>query len=185
MIPGSDAWRVKLTGSKFAAALGLSKFKSRQQLWREITGKAEPEQGNSFTQWGTENEPNAINWYEMESGNIVVPSGYIPHPKYDFLGATPDGLVGDDGGIECKCPAALKLYDGIPEYYMPQVLGCIHITGRQWWDFVCWTPGEARIIRVEANPRQWDAWEQELVTFWNDYVLADREPPRKRRSKNG
>lgn len=179
-----DARRGKLTGSNFAAALGLSPYKSRQKLWREITGRETPEQGNANTAWGTENEPNAINWYEIESGNIVVPVGFVLHPTHDFIGVSPDGFVGDDGGIECKCPVS-KMYDGIPDYYLPQVLGFIHVTNRKWCDFVCWTPNEAKIIRMSADAEKWQAWEAELVQFWNDFVLEDKEPPRKRRSKNG
>lgn len=169
----------KITGSNFSAALGLNPYKSRQALWRELTGRAEPQASNSFTKWGTDNEPIACDWYEAETGNIVRPIGFVVHPRYDFIGVSPDGLIGNDGGIEIKCPVN-KLYDGIPEYYLPQVLGCLHITERDWWDFVCWMPSEARIIRVEKNAKQWAEWESQLVEFWQ-FVIEDREPPRKRR----
>jgi len=188
MKQGSQKWhnarRGRLTGSNFAAALGLSPYKSRQKLWRQLTGKEAADECNPAMQWGTDNEPNAIRWYEIESGHLVQPVGFVVHPKYDFIGVSPDGFVGTDGGIECKCPATQKLYDGIPDHYLPQVLGFIHVTGRQWCDFVCWTPDEAQIVRMYAAHEKWSEWEQELVAFWNDYVLKDVQPPRKRK-KNG
>lgn len=169
----------RLTGSVFAAALGLSKYKSRQELWRQLTGKKPNDGTNPAMEWGTANEQNAVNFYQCETGNLVRRVGFIPHPRHDFLGVSPDGLVDDDGIIEAKCPATLRLYDGIPDHYLPQVLGVIHITMRRWGDFICWTPAEGRIVRVEADADKWATWEQELVAFWNDYVLKDTEPPRK------
>ena len=65
-----------------------------------------------------------------------------------------DGLVGDDGGIEIKCPlphnhiAYLRAGD-VPGKYIPQIQGCLWITGREWWDFMSYHPAmEDLIVRV-------------------------------------
>jgi hypothetical protein len=69
-------------------------------------------------------------------------------------GASPDGLVGDEGGIEIKCPlphthvSYLRAGD-VPSKYIPQIQGCLWITGREWWDFMSYHPAmEDLIVRV-------------------------------------
>lgn len=82
-----------------------------------------------------------IEAYEMLTGNIVMPSEFIVHPKYDWLGCSPDGLINDDGGTESKCPFNEAIHvrtwlEGMPEEHMAQVQGCMFVTGRKWWDFL-------------------------------------------------
>jgi len=185
MKQGSQEWhdsrKGRITGSMFAACLGLSPYVSRQKAWRIITGR-EVVETNPAMQWGTDHEPVAKNQYEIETGNIVEDCGFIPHPKYDFMGCSPDGLVGVCGVIEIKCPQ--RMYEKVPEYYLPQILGEIHITGRDWCDFIVWTPDEMKVIGVIADKKQWESWERELIEFYEQYVLDDKQPPR-RSKKNG
>ena len=167
----------------FSAVLGLNPYVSRQKAWRLITGREPPVTTNPAMQWGVDNEENARDAYETESGNIVLPCGFSIHPLHDFIGCSPDGFVGADGVAEFKCPQ--RLYEGIPDYYHPQILGEIHITGRQWCDFTAWTPEGHWTKRVERDEKAWKEIEEKLIEFWETYVLGDVEPPRKRRSKNG
>lgn len=182
----TDEWHKaragRLTGSNFSSALGLSPYKSRQKLWRQLTGREPADAENFAMQWGTENEPKAIDWYEIESGNIVAPVGFIQHPDHDWCGVSPDGLVGSVGAIECKCPIK-ECHAEIPEHYKPQCVGVLHICQREWLDFVSWHPDGARIYRItaEETAAQWKEWEQALSHFWHEYVLKDVQPPRKRR----
>lgn len=60
--------------------------------------------GSASLKWGHTEEQKTQDAYEMLTGNIVVPSEFIVHPKYDWLGCSPDGLINDDGGTESKCP---------------------------------------------------------------------------------
>lgn len=55
-------------------------------------------------QWGQETEPQAVLAYERGRGVKVEPAGFIAHPLLPMAGASPDGLVGDDGMIQVKCP---------------------------------------------------------------------------------
>lgn len=167
----------KLTASTFAAAMGIDPYKSRAKLWREIKGLEPPFEGNAATDWGTENEQNAISAYEVDTGNIVTPVGFIVHPLHDWLGASPDGFVGSKGRLECKCPYNGEVHRVVPEHYAAQVQGGMEISSGDWCDFYSWTPGEQNLIHVERDPDYW-AWAFPLLQeFWN-YVLEDREPPR-------
>lgn len=187
MIQGSQAWhdarRGKITGSMFSACLGLNPYVSRQKAWRLITGREEAQPINAAMQWGIDHEKDACHAYECETGNLVSPAAFYKHPMLDYMGCSPDGIVGKTGVVEFKCPQ--RLYETIPEYYLPQIMGEIHITGREWCDFTAWTPQAHWTKRVERNEKAWKEIEEKLVEFWETYVLGDQEPPRKRRSKNG
>lgn len=180
MKQGSPEWfdsrKGRITGSMFAACLGLSPYVSRQKAWRIITGR-EVVGTNPAMQWGSDHEPVAKNQYEIETGFLIKDCGFIKHPEYDFIGCSPDGFVEEFGVVEFKCPQ--KMYDGVPGHYLPQVLGEIHITKRDWCDFVVWTPEEMKIITVERDQKQWEQWEKELVEFYEKYILEDKQPPRK------
>jgi predicted phage-related endonuclease len=113
--------------------------------------------------WGTEVEPYAREAYELETGNIVSEAGFVTHPKFGFAGASPDGLIGDDGGLEMKCPKDSRIHlerfsEGIPEEYVPQVQGNLWVTSRRWWDFVSYDPRMPEshriyIQRIERDER--------------------------------
>ena len=84
-------------------------------------------------------------------------------------GVSPDGLVGADGGLEIKCPAPSThvkyLRDGkLPVAYKQQVMGCLWITGRSWWDFVSYHESmPALLIRVERDEDYIKALETEVL----------------------
>jgi hypothetical protein len=102
---------------------------------------------------GVELEPEARFRYEMETGNLVIQVGFLMHDTLQ-AGASPDGLVGENGGLEIKCPSAHThveyLRDGdLPIKYFQQVQGCLWISGRDWWDFMSYHPKmEPLIVRV-------------------------------------
>ena len=145
----------KFTGSKFCDVLARNK-KTGQPLkayhdliWQivveRMTGKAVEGPTGYALQWGTDVEPFARETYELETGNSVEEVGFIAHPDYPFAGASPDGLIGTDGGLEMKCPKSSAVHlerfiSGVPEEYIPQIQGCMWVTGRKWWDFVSFDP---------------------------------------------
>lgn len=108
-------------------------------------------------QRGTDLEPEARDLYVKETGNQVEETGFWQHPELDFVGASPDGLVGDDGLLEIKCPM-LETHIGyiedyiVPEDYRPQMALQMACTGRKWCDFVSYYPGlPPFIIRYERD----------------------------------
>ena len=98
-----------------------------------------------WMEWGTEHEPNARHAYTQQTGREVTEVGFIIPDGTDAYGGSPDGLVGDDGLVEFKCPAPETLIayhaDGtFPTQYKPQVQGLLFISGRKWLDFYAFHP---------------------------------------------
>jgi putative phage-type endonuclease len=107
------------------------------------TGDVEEGYYNEWMQRGHDLEPDARERYELENLVIVSNGGFWEFNKY--VGASPDGLVGDDGLIEIKCPKASTMEQYIDEGRLPstykwQVYGQMLCTGRQWVDFVAYHP---------------------------------------------
>lgn len=118
------------------------------------------------TRWGHDCEPNARKAYEAAMGVEVELCGFIEYSS--SFGGSPDGLVGEDGGIEIKCPynsavharyllmqspADLKALK--PEYYA-QIQGNLLVTGRKWFDFVSYDPrvqNPAFALKILRIPR--------------------------------
>jgi len=113
-------------------------------------------------QWGTETEPQARAAYELMTGAEVVEEGFVAHPTIEGFGASPDGLVGDDGLLEIKCPNSAThidtlLAEKVPAKYVTQMQVQMLCTGRQWCDFVSFDPrlpGDMNYWcqRVQADP---------------------------------
>lgn len=110
--------------------------------------------------WGQTVEPAAVAAYQAETGVIVTPAEFIRHPKYDFIGASPDFLVGDDGGGEIKSPESSEVHletllTGLPPEHIEQIQGGLWVTGRKWWDFVSFHPDfpESHRIYIQRVPR--------------------------------
>jgi hypothetical protein len=121
-----------------------------------ITGESTPFHVTEWMQRGTELEPFARMNYELETDSEVTEVGFCMHDTLR-CGVSPDGLIGDDGGIEIKCPKPSThvkyLRKGtLPSEYKAQVMGCLWITGRQWWDFMSYHPQMPNLlIRVHRD----------------------------------
>ncbi len=91
-------------------------------------------------------------------------------------GCSPDGFVGDQGGVEIKCPLIhthveylLKCKEEMPVDYFQQVQGAMLVTGREWWDFVSYFPGlPPLIVREEPAPVFQRLLKDELEAFCSD-----------------
>jgi putative phage-type endonuclease len=110
-----------------------------------LTGEPSPSYSNAAMQWGTDTEPQARAMYEIETGVDVAEVGFVPHPRIEGSGASPDGLVGDDGLVEIKCPNTathIETLRGAPidRKYLLQMHWQMLCTGRKWCDFVSFDP---------------------------------------------
>src|SRR5690606_3365499 len=111
--------------------------------------------------WGHDVEAAARAAYEAETGAIVTCVGFIVHPALPYIGCSPDGLIGDDGMHQIKCPqnAAVHidtLTGGMPEEHMPQVQAELFVTGRAWSDFVSFDPRMPPHLRLYRERVQRD-----------------------------
>lgn len=142
----------KATASRFKDVLATIKSgesASRRNYRAELvverlTGQRNEVYQNAAMAWGTETELLAKVAYEVEAGVLVEEQGFIVHPEL-MAGASPDGFVGEDGGIEIKCPFQTAVHietlqKGMPKEHMAQVQGCMWLSGRKWWDFVSYDP---------------------------------------------
>lgn len=110
-----------------------------------LTGKPRKQIKAAALQWGQDVEPAAVAAYQAETGVIVTACGFVQHPEYDFIGASPDFLVDDDGGGEVKSPESSEVHletllTGLPPEHIEQIQGGLWVTGRKWWDFVSYHP---------------------------------------------
>lgn len=149
-----------------------------------LTGRPRKQIKAAALQWGQDVEPAAVAAYQAETGEIVTMCGFILHPEYDFIGASPDFLVGDNGGGEIKSPESSEVHletllCGLPPEHIEQIQGGLWVTGRQWWDFVSFHPdfpGELRtyiqrvtrddeyIAKLESACLQMEADVQQIIS---------------------
>ena len=171
----------KVTASMISAVLmkpETAGFRDYQaQLVAEIlTGKA---QGSDFTnaamQFGTETEPLARSAYEAHNGFSVDEMGMVIHPTIDRAGASPDGLVGDLGLVEIKCPKvathlAYLVAGVVPTTYKNQMSWQMACTGRDWCDFVSFRPDlpenlQLFVVRYQRDAAKIAELESAVVNF--------------------
>ncbi|MCH7353315.1 MULTISPECIES: lambda exonuclease family protein [unclassified Acinetobacter] len=144
-------------------------------LAERLTGVQKEIFTNTAMQWGIDNEPNAITAYENETGSFVVGTGLINHPFIEMFGASPDGLVGEDGQIEVKCPDTTThlntlLTKKVPDEHIPQITSQLSCTRREWCDFISFDPRfepelQIIIIRIFAKDLAIEALEQDVRKF--------------------
>ncbi len=118
----------------------------RTELVIEIlTGVPYPRYKTLEMQWGINQEPFARAAYELDRNVLVETCGFVLHPDIARFGASPDGLVGEDGLIQIKCPntsthLAWMLAGTVPVEHCFQMLAEMACTGRKWCDFVSFDP---------------------------------------------
>ena len=147
-----------------------------QLVLERVTGNKADGYTNAEMQWGIDQEPFARAAYEAHKGVLVDEVGFIQHPTIEMAGASPDGLVGDDGMVEIKCPSsktALECWlsdDPVEAKYYAQMQWQMACAGREWCDYVVFDPrmpakAQLFIYRVSRD-REWLATtEKEVVKF--------------------
>jgi len=189
---GTEGWFAdrlgKVTASRLADVLAKTKTgysASRnnymtQLVLETVTQTRAESYTNLAMAWGTEQEPFARAAYEAKTGQMVEEVGFLPHPKIALAGASPDGLVGDSGMVEIKCPStstALECWltqsqggNPVDGKYFAQMQWQMRCADRSWCDYVVFDPrmpakAQLFVTRVERD----DAWlanaEEEVVKF--------------------
>lgn len=200
LIQGSDEWRAARCGLLTASEMRLiltpslkaaENDKARAHLWelaaQRITGHVEPAYVSDDMLRGHEDEIEARLLYARHFAPVAE-CGFVTNDEWGFtLGCSPDGLVGEDGMIECKSrrqrfQVETILRGVVPEDYWLQVQTALLVTGRAWCDFISYSGGLPMIrIRAEPDPVTQEAiieaatkFEAKLAGMLADYPAAVR-----------
>jgi len=174
----------KVTASRVADI--LAKIKSGESASRRnykiqlvserLTGEKQETYINQAMQDGIDREFYARERYVQQFGEVEE-VGFIQHPTLE-AGASPDGLVGDDGLIEIKCPLGTThtetlMTQEVPSKYIPQIQFQLLCTGRKWCDFISYNPMfpehlQLFVKRVDADPVYQKELEVEVGKFLDE-----------------
>ena len=151
-----------------------------QLICERLTGEPVDTFKSAAMEHGNETEPQARAFYEMETGNDVVECGFIQHATLANSGASPDGIIGDLGLIEIKCPQPAKhiknLMGGtIDKAYMLQMQWQMECTGREWCDFVSFNPSFPAHLQLHVQKVKRDQEMIEDITAAVTSFLSEME----------
>lgn len=181
MLQRTDEWYSAKLGKVGASRLGAVCAKGTgttrknymmDLLIQRLTGEYTENYTSSEMDRGTILEPEARSFYEITTGNVVMETGFHDHPTIKMSGASPDGLIGFDGGLEIKCPNTathLKylMTNKIDTGYIYQMQWGMDCTGREWWDFVSYDnrlPDNLKIY-IQRFPR-----DEDMIKFLREEV---------------
>ena len=184
---GSQEWFAqrlgKVTASRVADVIAKTKSgysTSRdnymaQLVCERLTGTVAESFSNSAMAWGTETEPLARAAYENCLDVLVDEVAMINHPTIEQAGASPDGLVGEIGQLEIKCPNTAThietlLSQTVPSKYNTQMQWQMACTGREWCDFASFDPRLPKelqlfVKRVPRDNAYITVLEKEVIEF--------------------
>jgi len=171
---GTVEWRQARCGKVTASRIGDVMAKGRdgkasatraryiaELVCERLTGVPTEGFRSADMELGTEREADAREAYAFQTGVTVKQVGFISHPTIENSGASPDGLVGDRGLVQFKCPAPhthLATVKGasIDRAYLLQMQWEMASTGRDWCDFVSYHPAfpiqhQLHVRRVERD----------------------------------
>ena len=167
------------------ASQAWSAVYDRKKLWREKTFREPPFKGNEMTQWGNDNEENALLAFEKHMNDICESSNkLLVHPNLP-VGATSDGFL-NEAVVEIKCPFSQKIYPTIPDRYWVQMQIQMLVALANGFKnavaahFVVWTPDDFHTELVQYDQEFID-WYIPKAQEFIGYVQDDKEPPRYKR----
>lgn len=181
-IQGTPEWTAARRGVPSASAFDKiittkgEPSKQRQKYLYQLAGECvsgivEETYQNGAMLRGKEMEDEARQLYSLINGVEVQQVGFCVVDGDLAFGCSPDSLVGEDGGLEIKCPqmathVSYLLDNVLPTDYIQQVQGNLLVTGRKWWDFMSYYPGlKPLIIRVQRDEKLLKSLKIELELF--------------------
>lgn len=183
----SEEWlqarRGKVTASSFSKIITPAKGdKSTSatvyayEIIAELMGAENESFSNGFTEMGHEREDDARSVFEFITDLKVDQVGMIV-TDCERIGCSPDGLIGDDGGLEIKCPKASThikyLLDGtLPLEYKTQVQGSLMVSERDFWYFMSYHPQlPPFILKVERDEEFIAKMQSHINDFLSDVEI--------------
>jgi putative phage-type endonuclease len=175
----------RVTGSNVAAILGDDPYRAADDVLRAMVrdyhGVESEFPDNPAMAWGRANEANAIGLFELSTGLDVKKCGFFPYN--DWLGASPDGLIGDDTILEFKCPYGIRNKPApVPfkrldqTHYYGQIQIEMLASGRTKAIFAQWTPHGEYVEHVKKDQAWLDFYLWELRSFYDLYLSELKNP---------
>lgn len=181
-IQGSEEWfEARLgfvTTSNFHKVLNKKTGRGlymRKLAAERLTGLMEESYKNEVMEKGIETEQEARRYYETVNDCEVEQVGFVM--RDEWIGGSPDGLVGKESLIEIKCPLSsthieIILSEKMPSLHIPQVQGLLWITDRKWCDFVSFDPKILSrpmfCVRIERDTEYFKKLAGEVGVFVNE-----------------
>jgi putative phage-type endonuclease len=158
----SDEWykmrENMITASDFGSILGNSKYNSSKSVLKQKCGLGKKFTGNEYTRWGVKYEEVATEIYRIKNNTKVIEFGCLQHPKYNFLGASPDGITPDGMMLEIKVPKIRVFKENdVPPHYYDQMQGQLEVCGLYECDFLQ--------CKIEEYPSQKSYLEDSNIEF--------------------
>jgi len=197
MLQRTDEWLTarlgRVTASRIADVVartrngwGASRMNYRAELITErLTGQPASRYMTQEMRWGIDTEADAIAAFEFYTDLTVEPVGFVEHPTIEMAGASPDGLIGEEGLIEVKCPNSATHIDTllgapIPGRYVLQMQWQMACTGRKWCKWVSFDPRlpermQLHIVHVERDDKKIAELEHAVRVFLREIetILAE------------
>lgn len=171
--------------SKTAKGTPKSKYEDYKikLMTERLTGEISQSYPTPAMQWGIEHEEEALKEYAFIYDTEVTRCGFIQHPTINMAGASPDGLIGENGLIEVKCPQSpnhLRFFidDNIKPEYHAQMQFQMACTERQWCDFISYDPrfaGDSSYLRMKIKRIYRDDKQIEQINQAVEAFLAEIE----------
>lgn len=183
-----EAWlahrRNGIGGSDAAAVVGMSEYTSPYMLWCDKTGRSkETEETEALRQGRDLEEYVAFRFSEATAKKVHRSNFMYKNTLYPWAQANIDRLIsGENAGLECKTTNVLnlkKFKNGeFPDRYYTQCMHYMAVTGADRWYLAVLVLGsDFKVYTIERDEDEIEALMTAEKDFWEDYVLADKEPP--------
>jgi len=119
-------------------------------------------------------EGEAIYVYQNDHFITVTQCGYVTNADKKYAGYSPDGLIGEDGLIEIKCPGHIEyirtlIEQDVPKRYQAQMQWGMMMTGRSWCDYVVYNPDYTKsplyVDRVDRDEKMIEVLKTNYLAF--------------------
>lgn len=177
----SDAWLAlrnnMLTASDVASVLGVNPYETPDDVMYKKCGFRK--RGDyTATEHGNRYEAEARDIYCAKYNEVAHEIGVVPHPVYNWLGGSPDGITDSEKLIEIKCPLRRKITPEVPKYYIPQVQLLMEILDLEVCDFIQYKPDPYEFVVTRVN-RDRDWFQKSLPVmdaFWKRVIERRKLP---------
>ena len=175
-----EARRGRVTASKIPQILRSPRQAMIDHI-RDCLGMEPRFKGNAATQYGTDTEPEAREWLSKHLGKPISEVGFVTWALDDSLGASPDGIIEEDGTlIEIKCPYSKDIPDVPDPRHVDQVQWQLGVTGKDKAILLYYSPDPMEpgaIFRIKRLDKRWSELKTAAYKHLNEaQVILDGDP---------